>query len=38
MKSSPEIDKVAPALLMAQTRIGAATKDAANPFFKSLTD
>jgi hypothetical protein len=35
MKSSPEIDKVAPALLMAQTRIGAATKDAANPFFKS---
>lgn len=34
MKSSPEIDKVAPALLMAQTRIGAAAKGAMNPHFK----
>jgi hypothetical protein len=35
MKSSPEIEKIALALLMAQTKIGAASKDAANPFFKS---
>jgi hypothetical protein len=35
MKSSPEIDKVAPALLMAQTRIGAASKDGSNPHFRS---
>lgn len=35
MKSSELIDKIAPALLKAQANIGAATKGAKNPFFKS---
>lgn len=35
MKSSELIDKIAPALLKAQTNIGAATKGAKNPFFGS---
>jgi len=35
MKMSESIDKIAPALLKAQKRIGAAKKGADNPFFKS---
>lgn len=35
MRTSESIAKIAPALLKAQRKMGAATKDAANPFFKS---
>src|SRR4051812_44068306 len=35
MKTSESISKIAPALLKAQRNMGAATKDAANPYFKS---
>lgn len=35
MKTSDAIDKIAPALLKAQTQIGAASKGSKNPFFKS---
>lgn len=35
MKTSQEIDKIATALAAAQSDMGNATKDAANPFFKS---
>jgi len=35
MKTSETIKAIAPALLAAQKQIGAAVKDAANPFFKS---
>lgn len=35
MKTSESIDKIAPALLRAQKKIGAAIKGSANPFFKS---
>lgn len=36
MKSSQEIDKIAPALLKAQLNIGAAVKGSRNPFFSSV--
>lgn len=35
MKTSSEIDKIAPALLAAQKEIGNASKDAKNPHFKN---
>ena len=35
MNKSETLTKIAPALLAAQKEIGAATKDAVNPFFKS---
>lgn len=35
MNSSPSITKITPALLKAWANIGAASKDAKNPFFKS---
>ena len=34
MQSSPTINKIAPALLKAQTEMGNAKKEATNPFFK----
>jgi hypothetical protein len=35
MKTSETIEKIAPALIKAQNEIGAATKGASNPFFRS---
>ncbi len=36
MKTSEQIDKIAPAFIKAQAEFGKATKDSTNPFFKKI--